>query len=85
MLGLPRAPSRRYTARVIKDRQAYARLCEEERWDRLRAMTLDESIAVMEALLTSELMDIAVFPDDDHPMSLARSLRIPEEKLRRLA
>jgi hypothetical protein len=46
-------------------------------------MSIDASIAVLEALLTSELMDIAVFADDDHPRTLARSLGIPAERLRR--
>lgn len=69
---------------LIKDLEAYERLCEQERLEALRAMSVDESIAVLEALLTSELMDIAVFPDDDRPMSLARSLGIPPERLRRL-
>ncbi len=55
----------------------------DNRREALRAMTVEQSIAVGEALLTSELMDLAVFPDDDHPMSLARSLRIPEARLRR--
>lgn len=68
---------------MITDRKAYARLCEKEEWETLQAMSLDDSIAALEALLTSELMDIAVFADDDHPMSLARSLGIPEERLRR--
>jgi hypothetical protein len=68
---------------MITDRDAYRRLCERERWDALRVMSEDESIAVGEALLTSELMDVAVFSDDDHPLSLARSLRIPEARLRK--
>ena len=67
---------------MIKDLDAYARLCEKEQWDALRATSMDTSIAVLEALLTSELMDVAVFADDDHPMSLARSLHIPAERLR---
>jgi hypothetical protein len=69
---------------MIKDLDAYARLCEQEQWDALQAMSMDASIAVLEALLTSELMDVAVFAEDDHPMSLARSLRIPAERLRRV-
>ena len=39
-------------------------------------MTIEESIALGEALLTSEIMDLAEFPDDDQPMSLAISLGI---------
>lgn len=68
---------------MIKDPAAYARLCENEHWDNLRETSIDASIAVLEALLTSELMDIAVFADDDRPMSLARSLGIPADRLRR--
>jgi hypothetical protein len=68
---------------MIKDREAYRRLCERERWDALRAMTVEQSIAVGEALLTSELMELAEPRHDDHPMSLARSLRIPDARLRR--
>jgi len=68
---------------MIKDRQAYAELCERERWEALRAMSIEESIGVLEALLSSELMDMAVFADDDYPMSLARSLGISPERLRR--
>ncbi|HEY4158174.1 MAG TPA: hypothetical protein VGM29_08755 [Polyangiaceae bacterium] len=61
---------------MIKDLAAYQRLCEKEHWDALSRQTIEESIAVGEALLTSELMDIAVFTDDDRPMSLALSLGI---------
>lgn len=66
---------------MITDRAAYERLCERERWDRLRAMNMAESIAVLEALLSSGLQEVGVFADDDHAMSLARSLRIPVERL----
>jgi hypothetical protein len=66
---------------VITDRAAYERLCERERWDRLRTMSMDESVAVLEALLGSGLVEIAVFADDDRPMTLARSLRVPAERL----
>lgn len=43
-------------------------------------MSIEETIAVGEALLTSELMDDAVFADDDHPVSLARSLGIADRR-----
>jgi hypothetical protein len=39
-------------------------------------MSAEESIAIGEALLTSDLMNVAVFPDDDHPKSLAIALGI---------
>jgi hypothetical protein len=65
---------RRYDDRVIRDREAYRRLVEEEHWRRLEAMSIEESIAIGEALLTSEAMDIAEFPDDDRPLSLAKAL-----------
>lgn len=75
--------ARWYHDLVIKDPAAYARLCEQEHWEALRATSIDDSIAVLEALLTSDLMDFAVFADDDRPMSLARSLGIPAARLRR--
>lgn len=59
---------------MITDRVAYERLCEREDRSALRKMTIADSIAVGEALLTSELMDIATFPDDDAPTSLAIAL-----------
>jgi hypothetical protein len=40
---------------VITDRAAYERICERERWGRLRSMTLDESVAGLEALSSSGL------------------------------
>jgi hypothetical protein len=70
---------------VITDRAAYERLCERERWAALRAMSPEDSIAVLEALLSSEIQDIAVFADDDHPVSLARALGIPPDRLFGLA
>lgn len=59
---------------MIRDPDAYRVLCEEEHWARLASMSPEETIAIGEALLTSELMAIAEFPDDDHPVSMARSL-----------
>jgi hypothetical protein len=61
---------------VITDRAAFDAWCEAERWQRLADMTVEESIALGEALLTSELMDLSTFPDDDRPMSLAKALGI---------
>lgn len=61
---------------VIKNRAAYEAQAEAERWEKLAALSIEETIAIGEALLTSELMDEAEFPDDDHPVSLARSLGI---------
>jgi len=45
-------------------------------------MTPDESVAVLEALSSSGLEEIAVFAADDRPMTLARSLGIPPARLR---
>jgi hypothetical protein len=64
----------RYDRSMIKNPQAYARQSEKERWDALRGMSAAESIAIGEALLTSDLMRLAEFPDDDHPLSLAIAL-----------
>lgn len=70
---------------MIKNRAAFDRASEQERWDALAGMTPAESIAIGEALLTSDLMRLAVFPDDDHPRSLARSLGIESGAARKQA
>lgn len=49
---------------------------ERERWDALQRMTAAESIALGEALLTSEIMLHAKYINDDHPRSLAIALGI---------
>lgn len=61
---------------MIRNRDEHFRQSERERWDALRRMTAAESIAVGEALLTSDLMRLAVFAGDDQPRSLAISLGI---------
>jgi hypothetical protein len=65
---------------MIRDLEAYRRLCEDEHWQELSRMSLRESIELGEALLTSTLMDISEFPDDDRPMSLARALGLHERR-----
>lgn len=60
---------------MITDRAAYERWCEAERWERLRGMSIDESIALGEALLTSEVMD-HVTATIDVPRSLAIALGV---------
>jgi hypothetical protein len=66
---------------VIKDPAAYARLCESEKWEALRKMSIEDAIAVGEALLTSEVMDLANFERDSAPVSLAIALGIePRER-----
>jgi hypothetical protein len=68
---------------MIRNPRAYAHQSESERWDALRAMTAEESIAIGEALLTSDVMRLAQFPDDDHPVSLAIALGLgPEAAVR---
>lgn len=62
---------------MIRNPKDYQRQAEQERWEALRRMTVDESIAIGEALLTSEIMRLAEFPADDHPRSLAFALGIP--------
>ncbi len=61
---------------MIKNRHQYRREAESDRWEALRRMTPEESIALGEALLTSDIMRVAEFPDDDHPLSLAVALGI---------
>lgn len=61
---------------MIKNVETYRREADRDRWESLRRMTPEESIAVGEALLTSEIMRLAVFLDDDEPRSLAIALGI---------
>jgi hypothetical protein len=61
---------------MISEPARYAALCEKEELDALRSLSVEDAIAIGEALLTSELMDLAEFPDDDHPLSLARRLGV---------
>jgi hypothetical protein len=61
---------------MIRNQDAYRHESERDRWNALRRMTPEESIAVGEALLTSEIMNLAVFPRDDAPRSLAIALGI---------
>jgi hypothetical protein len=67
---------------VITNIDAYRRESEFERWELLRRMSAEESIAVGEALLTSEILRLAEFSDDDHPQSLAISLGIAPQVAR---
>jgi hypothetical protein len=61
---------------MIKHPAAYARQADEEHRNALKRMTAEDSIAIGEALLTSDVMRLAEFPDDDHPLSLAIALGI---------
>lgn len=75
----------RYDRGVIKNAAAYARQSQEERWQALRGMSVKESIAIGEALLTSDVMRLATFPDVDRPLSLAIALRIGTQPVERPA
>jgi hypothetical protein len=68
---------------VIKNPETYTRQSEQERYEALRRMSVKESIAIGEALLTSELMRLAEFPDDDRPLSLAIALRLGSKPVER--
>jgi hypothetical protein len=70
---------------VIKNPKTFARQSEQERWETLRRMSVQDSIAIGEALLTSELMRLAEFPDDDRPLSLAIALRLGSKPVERQA
>ena len=59
---------------MITDPEQHRRPAEADRWEALARMTPEESIGLGEALLTSELMDLAEFPDDDRPVCLPVSL-----------
>jgi len=68
---------------MITNPELYQSWMERERWEALEKMTPEESIALGEALLTSEIMDVAEFPDDDHPLCLAISLGIPPQHMKK--
>jgi hypothetical protein len=61
---------------MITNAGVYRSRDDAERLQALRNMTPEESIAVGEALLTSEIMEHADFADDDRPMCLAVALGI---------
>jgi len=61
---------------MVKDAGAFEQLCEAERWEALRRMTVEESIAIGEALLTSDVMRLASFDVRSQPMSLAVALGV---------
>lgn len=61
---------------MMKDPEGYRRESERDRWQALRQMSAEETIAIGESLLTSEILRLAVFADDDHPRSLAIALGI---------
>ena len=67
---------------MIRSEEQHRRDAEFDRWEALRRMTPEESIAIGEALLTSEIMGVASFPDDDQPCSLAIALGIRSESAR---
>jgi hypothetical protein len=61
---------------MIRNEAAYRRETETDARQDLRGLTVEESIAIGEALLTSDGMRAAIFPDDDRPRSLAIALGI---------
>jgi hypothetical protein len=61
---------------VIRNIKAYQQIRDAEYWRDLSRMSIDDSIRLGEDLLTSQIVDVRAFADDDHPMSLARSLGI---------
>jgi len=61
---------------MLTNPEKYRKLSARARWKLLSEMTLEESIALGEALLTSEIMDLADFSEEDHPLCLAISLGV---------
>jgi hypothetical protein len=61
---------------MIRNEAAYRRQAEDEALAALRRLSVAESIAIGEALLTSDVMRLAVFPEHDRPRSLAIALGI---------
>ncbi|MFM8707209.1 MAG: hypothetical protein ACKOHK_03765 [Planctomycetia bacterium] len=64
---------------MIRNAKDYQCAAERERWEALQSMTVADSIAVGEALLTSEIMRYATVPADGQPLSLAFALRLAKE------
>ena len=58
-------PGARDVAKARRGAETCNRLSERERWAALQGMTMEETVAAGEALLTSEWMDLAAFPHDD--------------------
>jgi hypothetical protein len=67
---------------MIRNEVAYRRQAEQDAQADLRSMSAEESIAIGEALLTSDLMRVAVFPDEQQPLSLAIALGIDPQHAR---
>jgi hypothetical protein len=65
---------------MIRNEAAYRRQAEQDAEADLQSMSVEESIAIGEALLTSDLMRVAVFPDEDRPRSLAIALGIGPQR-----
>ena len=51
------------TSIMIRDQEAYARMCEAEKWEALRAMSIDESIAVARGVY-----EATALPGGDRPL-----------------
>ena len=72
----------RYAGTVIKDQKSYRLLRELEDTRALQALTIEESIAIGEALLTSSIMTL-VRPTRERRLDLARTLGVRPERLQR--
>ena len=70
---------------MIRNEATYRRQADEEARAVLHRMSVAESIAIGEALLTSDVMRLAVFPEHDPPRSLAISLGIDAQAAARHA
>lgn len=61
---------------MIKNLEAFRRRAYKERWERLQRMSAEQSIAIGEALLTSEIFRAARFQHRRRPKCLAIALGI---------
>lgn len=68
---------------MIKNPKVYRKRSEKQRWDALSRLRIDETLAIGEALLTSEIMKIARFRKRRRPMSLAIALGIEQRAMRK--
>lgn len=65
-----------YNSAMIKNLEIYRRRAEAQRWGALRSMSAEESIAIGEALLTSEILKLAWTGNRRRPKCLAVALGI---------
>ena len=68
---------------MIKNPKIYRKHSEKQRWDELRRLRIEDTLAIGEALLTSEIMKSARFRKRHRPRNLAIALGIQSRAMRK--